>query len=1117
MMSVREWLRELHLERHADAFEAQEIDLETLPELSDADLKDMGLPIGPRRKVLKAIRESGSELRLIDQAQVAPLVTTHALAAERRQLTVLFCDLVGSTALSERLDPEDLSGLMRAYRKACTDVIERYDGHVAQYLGDGVMVYFGWPAAHEDDARRAVRAGLEIVDAVAALEAPEHLEARIGIATGLVVVGKTDPEGAADAALAVGETPNVAARVQGLAEPGSVAITQSTRRLLGDVFALDDLGTHAAKGVSGGVHVYRVVRTQDIDERFEAQREDGLTPLVGRDEEAGLLLRRWGQAADGEGQIVLLRGEPGIGKSRIVHALRQRLKDEPHILLRFQCSPYHTNSAFYPIAVQIEQGAGFKREDDDAIKLDKLEAFLERESLADPTTALLFAEMMSLPTERYSIVDMSPQKQKMLTIAALSKRLADLAASRPVLLIFEDAHWIDATTMEVLSEFVHTIENARVLAVITHRPDFEPPWNSRAHVTNLTLSRLSRRHGIDLVAKLTGGKSLPKEVLDQIVTKTEGVPIFVEELTKTILEAGFLTDVGGHYELDGALPSLALPMTLQDSLMARLDRLGPVKEIAQIGACIGREFSYELLAAVSCSSDRELGAALDRLVDRELIFGRGTPPEASYRFKHALVRDAAYNSLLKTRRQQLHAEVAERLEQMLTTETESAPELLAYHFGLAKMYEKAVYYWRRAGEAAAKRAANTEASMHFTQALEIVRAQQDRFDDRLELAVLCDLGPALLAAKGWSAAEVGEVYERALEIARKDGELADVIPPLVGLWVYRFSRAELQATHDLHVELLSIARQLDDPDLHLQAHHAAWPSPMVRGDLTTARDHIEKGLALYDHQRHRDHAFIYMGHDPAVCGHAQNSIVTWALGFPETAAENADAALALARRLEHPPTVMHALWLVCKFRVACGDVAATLALADELLTLCEGHHLVAPPFFASRAFKGWALARLGDVGAGISLMEAALADWRATGCRVYLPHRMSLLADAYLLAGDSGRATELVDQASYIADVTGDRFCDAKLHMLRAEIALRIDPSAFSTAEEHLNIALATGRQQQAKAWELRAATSLARLWQQRGKQPEARQLLSEIYDWFTEGFDTKDLRDAKVMLEELE
>ena len=665
MSDIRQWLEELGLSQYADAFEENDVDLEAVRHLTETQFERLGVSIGHTVKIKNmatAASQSADETKAFEHKQHEPERPPRlAPEAERRQLTVMFCDLVGSTALSEKLDPEDLRGVIDAYRKVAGDVVERYQGHVAQYLGDGVMVYFGWPNAHEDDAGRAVRAGLDIVDAVAGLEVPERLAVRIGIATGLVVVGESGADEGADAKLAVGETPNIAARIQGLAEPGTVVIAQSTRRLLGGAFALDDLGTHEAKGVSGGLRFHRVLGAAETESRFEASHGSALTPLVGRESEISLLLDRWDQAREGEGQVVLLSGEAGIGKSRVTQVLRERVADEPHTRLRYQCSPYYTNSAFYPVILQLERAAGFNRDDAPETKLDKLEAALAQGASDVPAVAPLFAAMLSLPVDRYPTLDLSPQRQKEKTIAALADQVAGLAASQPVLMIFEDAHWIDPTTLETVGAVIEAIRDHPVLLVISFRPEFESPWGAHGHVTGLTLGRFGRKLGAAMVAKVTGGKALPEDVLDQIVAKADGVPLFVEELTKTVLEAGFLKEAESEYRLDGPLPPLAIPSTLQDSLMARLDRLSPVKEVAQIGACIGRKFSYELIAAISPLRDNELQDALGQLVDSGLIFQRGMAPDATYTFKHALVQDSAYESLLKSRRRHLHERIARSL------------------------------------------------------------------------------------------------------------------------------------------------------------------------------------------------------------------------------------------------------------------------------------------------------------------------------------------------------------------------------------------------------------------------------------------------------------------------
>ncbi|HET6519516.1 MAG TPA: AAA family ATPase, partial [Geminicoccaceae bacterium] len=779
-MDVAAWLRDLGLARYEPAFRDHEIDWEILPDLTEADLEKLGLPLGPRKKLVKAIAALSAAA-----APAAPATTSRptstAPGAERRQLTVLFCDLVGSTELAARLDPEDLGAVIRAYQDRAADAVGRWGGSVAKYLGDGVLACFGWPRAHEDDAERAVRAGLELVQGVGRLTAGEGgppLAARVGIATGLVMVGEPVGEGPARERAVVGETPNLAARLQALAEPGAVVVAPGTRRLVDGLFDVTDLGAHALKGFAAPVRAWRVLGPSAAEGRFEARRRaSGLTPLVGRERELARLLDRWQSAADGGGQVVLLSGEPGIGKSRLFQALHERLRDRggPYLRLRYQCSPYATNSALHPVIDQLEHAAGFARDESPEEKLAKLEALLARSAEDVGAVAPLLAALLSVPAGgRYPPLNLTPQRQKDLTLAALAAQLEGLARRQPVLAVFEDAHWIDPTSLELLERLVERAGELRALLVVTFRPEFAPPpgWAGRAHVTALPLGRLGRQRGAALVERVAGDKALPAEVLDQIVDKTDGVPLFVEELTKTVLESGMLVDAGDRYELDGPLAPLAIPATLRDSLTARLDRLAPVvKEVAQLGAAIGREFGRELLAAVSPLPQSELRAALDELVASELVLARGGPPGAIYMFKHALVQDTAYATLLKSRRRRLHARIARALEERWPETRASRPELLAHHYTEAGLIERAVPSWLEAGTEALGRSAVAEAAAHLGRGLELIPrlpASDDR--DRVELELRVALGTAQMAHKGWPAAEVRAALEPARGLCRRLGE-----------------------------------------------------------------------------------------------------------------------------------------------------------------------------------------------------------------------------------------------------------------------------------------------------------------------------------------------------------
>jgi class 3 adenylate cyclase len=703
MQTVRHWLEQLGLSQYAEIFAENDVDLEVLQLLTDADLKRLGVSLGHRRKLLKAIVElednqAAPPTKVIPESTSTREPETMGTAAERRQLTVMFCDLVGSTALAERLDPEELRDLMQAYQRACGEVIARYDGHVAQYLGDGLMVYFGWPQAHEDDAVRATRGGLEITKAVSLLGASTPFRARVGIHTGVVVVGETGHGDASVPKAAVGDTPNIAARLQGLAEPGNVVVSGQTRVLAGGLL-ISPIWVHA-QGVSKPMHLFKVVGRAPPIAASTLPTTGGSTPLVGREEEVALLRRRWQQARDGEGQVVLVSGEPGNGKSRLTQALREQTKGEPLTVLRYQCSPYHLNSALYPLLEQFVFAAGFAREDTPEQRLRKMEAALAVGTEQIAESAPLVAALLSLPAAHYPPLNLSPQKHKEKTLEALAGHVETLAQRQPVLMVFEDMHWIDPTSQEWLDVFVPRLQALPILLVITYRSEYTPRWAEQAHVTTLGLNRLGRRSGTELVLKVAGGEALPQEVLDQIVSHTDGVPLFVEELTKSVIESGLLLEADGQYTLHAPLPPLAIPTSLRDSLLARLDRLAPVKEIAQIGACIGREFSYELLAGVSTLSNEQLEQALGKLVEAGLVYRRGTPPDATYTFKHALVQDAAYDSLLKSKRQQLHALIAQVLEKDFSDRTASEPELLAYHYTQAGNLAAAIPLWHKAGELA---------------------------------------------------------------------------------------------------------------------------------------------------------------------------------------------------------------------------------------------------------------------------------------------------------------------------------------------------------------------------------------------------------------------------------
>jgi class 3 adenylate cyclase/predicted ATPase len=1122
-VDVGAWLRGLGLERYEQAFRDNDVDGEILRELTGEDLIAMGVAsVGHRRKLLQAIAvlKSGSITDTThdeeeSDAQPQPGAATSApSAAERRQLTVMFVDLVGSTELSARLDPEDLGALMRAYQNAVAGEVAHLEGHVAKYMGDGVLAYFGWPRAHEDEAERAVRAAIAIQGAVARLTAPEPLSVRIGIATGLVVVGELIGEGAAREESVVGETPNLAARLQGLAEPGGVVISQATRRLVGGLFALADLGPRRLKGFAEPLAAWRVEGEGRAEGRFEALHGERLTPLVGREHELGILLERWGWAKGGDGQVVLLAGEPGIGKSRMIRALREHLGDETYAPLSHYCSPYHTNSALYPVIGLLEREARLDRDEPPEEQLARIEALLSRWSDGLDEVVPLLAALLGVPTgERYPPLTLTPEVRKRRTLQALVDQLAGLAVQQPVLALYEDAHWIDPSTLEFLCLVIERIRQLPVLVLITFRPQFQPPWSGQAHVTTLTMSRLGRRQGADLVARVTGEKPLPAEIVDQIVARTDGVPLFVEELTKTVLESGLLADAGDHYELSGPLPLLAIPTTLHDSLMARLDRLASVKEVAQIGAVIGREFSHELLAAISPVPEDKLSEALNQLVASELVFRRGAPPDATYSFKHALVQDAAYQSLPRSRRQQLHGRIACVLEERLLEAEDAQPELLAHHCTEAGLSEKAVKYWYQAGRLASERSALAEAIGHFRKGLELLATLPDPSAGvEREIDLQIALGGALISAKGHAAPETGRAYARAHELCRQVGDLGRLSPLLFGQWVFHMVRAEHAAAQGIAEELLRSAEREGDAAV-LVSHRVAGIGSLWRGELVEAREHLERTLALYDPERHRSLASVY-AYDLRLAGLAGLAFALFQLGYPEQAVARCREAVDDAEWLSHPAGLAYSLFHACMLDQIRREIPGVRQRAAALVAL-SAEHGFALWQAAGVAFDGWALAERGRAAEGIARIESGLDSYRATGAGLFVPYFLGILGTAHGAAGRVAEGQRLLADALDAVRASGECWFGPELHRLNGEL-LSLAGRDRGTAEACFLSAMAVAREQAAKLWELRAATSLARLWAEQGRRTEALDLLAPIYAWFTEGFDTADLKGAEALLDEL-
>jgi class 3 adenylate cyclase/predicted ATPase len=1112
-MNVADWLRNLGLEQYEPAFRANEIDAGVLPHLTAEDLKDLGVSlVGHRRRLLDAIAALGAEAS-------SPVTTVSREAstptdAERRQLTVMFCDLVGSTALSTRLDPEDLREIIAAYHRAVTEIIAGFGGFVSRYMGDGVLAYFGYPQAHEDDAERAVRAGLGSIAAVGRLDVKSvKLQARVGIATGLVVVGDLIGEGSAQEQSVVGETPNLAARLQALAEPDAVVIAAGTRRLLGDLFEYRDLGAIGVKGIAGPVSAWQVLRPSVVESRYEALRGSTLSPLIGRDEEIDLLLRRWGRAKTGDGEVVLVSGEAGLGKSRITAALQERLHAEPHIRLRYFCSPYYQDSALYPFVDQLGRAAGFARDDLASSKLEKLEALLARAAPPDEDVTLL-ADLLSLPaSERHPLPNLSPQRKKEQTLEALIRQLEGLARHQPVVMVFEDAHWIDPTSRELLDLTVERVRTLPVLLIVTFRPEFQPLWTGQPQVTMLALNRLDRRDRTALVAQIAGGKVLPAEVADQIAERTDGVPLFVEELTRSVLESGLLREEAERYVLDRALPPFAIPTTLHDSLMSRLDRLASVRHVAQIGAAIGRQFPYVLLRAVSRLPEDELEAALGRLVASELVFQRGTPPDAVYSFKHALVQDAARGSLLRSVRQQLHAQIAEALETHSPELMDNQPELFAQHYAEAGLVEKSVACWGKAGRRSAARSAMAEAAAQLQKGLDQLALLPDGAKrQRQELEFWAALGAVLTTIKGYAAPETGQAYARARELWEQLGSPSEFLHVPYGQSRYHVHRGEFDFAQRLDEDLLRLSRQRNDSAGLVLGHTSSGRNLMFVGRLASSRSHLEEVLALYDPTSHRSLVHQAAFH-PQVVAQGASGIVLFCLGFPDQASAMSAAAIAEAQRLAHPTSLALSLAFGAALLSLVGDDAALDERVDQLIAVAAKQGF--PHWHAvGTIYRGWVRAKNGDVAAGISLLRSGSTAYRVTGSEAWRPYFIALLAAACQIAGQIEEGLTLLDEALQIAKRTGERWFAAGLHRHKGQ--LRLQQGHTEAAEELYRKALSIAREQEAKLWELRAAVSLARLCRDQGRHAEARDLLAQVYGWFTEGFDTPDLQEAKALLNSL-
>jgi predicted ATPase/class 3 adenylate cyclase len=1062
MSNLRDWLRKNKLDQYADALEANDIDLDILSELTEHDLEKLGVSLGNRRRLLKAIAERANGESATAPTPAPGLDSRVSSEAERRQVTVLFCDLVGSTALSGAIDPELLGALIRRYQDAAAGAIGRFGGFVAKFMGDGVLAYFGFPRAFEDAAERAVRAAMGTLAEVGGIARPDgkRLQARIGIATGLVVVGEIGGTGSAQERTIVGETPNLAARLQSLAAPDTILISEATRHLVGGMFDLEPIGEHELKGFLRPVPVWRVQGEASVETRFAAIRTGGNLPLIGRAHEMGLLLDRWRLTCQGEGQIVTVIGEAGIGKSRLSEALQEALVAEPHARIHLQSSPYHSDSALYPVIQHLGRAARFASADSSSTRMEKLGALFAERAASDAAAIPLLAELLTIPAPTTPL-SLTPAQRKAAIIALLVDEIVRLGDTNPVLLVLEDAHWIDATTLEFMTRLTDSIGPARLFAVVTARPEFTPPWLARPHATLLTLGRLGRVECAQLVADVAASHCLSAETVAAIVAKTDGVPLFVEELTKTMMEAA-------------GEDSAAVPATLKDSLMARLDRLGEAREVAQIASVIGRQFTVALLDAIAPQRDTELEAALASLGAAGIVFPEGRGQERSYSFKHALVRDAAYESLLLSRRREWHERIARALEERFSETTANEPELLAHHFGAAGLSLPACDYRMRAGDQAISRSAYKEAIAHFSAGLKIAETLPDTPDGkRRHLDFLLKIGPALMVAHGMQSAEVEYAYRRATEICESLGDVTELYKAKWGLWLSANVRQKTALARDRAKELVDLARQSNDSDLLLEAYHCGWSTAFYRGDVATTLDLCRIGIETYQVNRHRHLGHAFGGHDPGACAHSLSAVSLQLSSDRDLAKESIARALALAEALDQPNSLARALYDSAMCYQLLTDREVTFAAAQRVAALAEKFGLL-PYRAGSLLLMAWASALGAGVAEAAQVIESEID--KATTAGPFPQYYLGLAGEVLLVAGRPAEGLALLDRAIAAIDEPGIGFYLPEIYRLRGECLLALGRGNMDEARQAFAAARDIAIGQGAVIFQRRAEASLGEI-----------------------------------------
>jgi class 3 adenylate cyclase/predicted ATPase len=1112
---LTEWLDGLGLGQYAQSFAENNIEHSVLADLTENDLEKLGVSsVGHRKKLLRAIEAStaarpASPTIAASSIAAAPQSLVQPREAEFRQITVMFSDLVGSTQLAEQLDPEDLQTAIDAYRAECSVAIRRYGGEVARYFGDGVMAFFGWPHAHEDDAVRAILAALEIVSGVSKIPGPVTLTCRVGVCSGPVVVGGFG-NGSAWSMDAVGETPNIASRLQTIASANTVLISESTRRLVSEAFDFQDLGPQELKGVTEPLHVYCVLAAKTTVSRFEAAHTGLLTPLIGRSSELSLLLDRWQKVKEGDGQVILLSGIPGVGKSRLLHELKSHVQQESHILLHHQSSPYHTQSAFFPVIEQIAKAAQLAAREADAEKFAKLEAYLPHSTDGSVEPVPLIAKLLSIPLDdRLELSGLTPQQIKNRTISTLVDMLLAFSVQHPTLCIFEDAHWLDPSTLELIELIISRIGHARVLLVVSCRPQFHPTWITHPNTTIHSLTRLSHTETNAMIRNLLRGTSIPRPLLDQIIEKADGVPLFIEELTSSMLSTPLR--VRGAANGHTAQPALLrVPDTLSDALMERLDRVAPSRRLAQIAAVIGREFSYDLLSAASRIDQDDLLPALSLLEQADIIYRVDVSPFVRFAFKHVLLRDAIYDSLLRSKKQQIHADIAAVLENDLLAGNQ--PEVLAHHYQEAGQHQQAIRCWFGAGQRALAHSANVEAIANYRKALQLLSALPETPErTKQEIDIQLALGIPLIAVQGYASAETREAFSRARTLCLRLGNIPEYFQALFGLWGHSWMGGKNDDALRMAEEFLVRSSTLSDPIPLMVAHRVMGSTLLTIGDFRSSANHFEETIELSISKGQQPLYNLYMV-EPQAASLLLLSWDLWFLGYPDRSLSRVSEALALAQDLAHPYTVAFAHYMTSVVHLLRGDAARAFESAQKSFEMSKEQRFSLYEIL-SRISRGRAAGELGRLREARAEISLGIDEARRNGVGFMLPMMESWLADMHARAGEKECALSMVEEVlANIGDATG-RSWEAELHRQQAQIVLTLDPSKVGEAESHLRKSVEVARGQSAKSLELRATTSLAELLRTQGRPDEARTLLAPVCRWFEEGAETSDLRRARDVL----